>query len=47
MKRRFNTTGVCYTDEHYMVDLSTRLAKMKEMVDGGKYFVINRARQYG
>lgn len=47
MKRRFNTTGICYADEHYMVDLAARLTKMKEMVDGGKYFVINRARQYG
>lgn len=47
MKRRFNTTGVCYADEHYMVDLAERLAKMKEMVDEGKYFVINRARQFG
>lgn len=47
MKRRFNTTGVCYADEHYIVDLSERLAKMKEMVDAGRYFVINRARQYG
>lgn len=47
MKRRFNTTGVCYPDEHYMVDLSIRLAKIKKMVDSGRYFVMNRARQYG
>ena len=30
-----------------MVDLSERLKRMKEMVEQGKYFTINRGRQYG
>jgi hypothetical protein len=30
-----------------MVDLTERLKQIKVLVDGGKYFVINRARQYG
>ena len=30
-----------------MVDLSARVAEIKEMVDAGEYFTINRARQYG
>ena len=30
-----------------MVDLTERLQKIKRMVDSGKYFTINRARQYG
>ena len=30
-----------------MVNLNARLAKIKELVDNGDYFVINRARQYG
>lgn len=30
-----------------MVDLDGRLKKIRRMVDDGKYFVINRARQYG
>ena len=30
-----------------MVDLSERVAAIKEMVDAGEYFTINRARQYG
>ncbi|MCD8348724.1 MAG: ATP-binding protein [Lachnospiraceae bacterium] len=30
-----------------MVDISSRLAAVKEMVDAGDYFTINRARQYG
>lgn len=46
-KRFFNTTGVCYPDEHYMVNLTERLAVARKMIDNGKYFVINRARQYG
>lgn len=30
-----------------MVDLQSRLAEIKELVDRGSYFVMNRARQYG
>lgn len=43
----FNTTGICNPDEHYMVDLNERLAQVKILVDEGKYFTINRARQFG
>ena len=43
----FNTTGPCIPEKHYMVDLSSRLPQIKDMVDAGQYFVINRARQYG
>ncbi len=32
---------------HYMVDITKRMEWIKEYVDKGKYFVINRARQYG
>lgn len=45
--RTFNTTGLCIPEKHYMVDISERLQKMKEMVDKGQYFTINRGRQYG
>ena len=45
--RRFNVTGVCVPEKHYMVDISDKLAQIKEMVDYGDYFTINRARQYG
>ncbi len=47
MQRRFNVTGLCYPDRHYMVNLDSRLAQIKEMIDFGDYFVINRARQFG
>ena len=47
MCRTFNTDGCCNPKLHYMVDLTSRLRDIKEMVDAGKYFTINRARQYG
>lgn len=48
MTRYFNTEGCCKPNEHYMVRLDNRLALIKkQFVDRGKYFVINRGRQYG
>ena len=47
MEKTFNVTGICYPEENYMVDLSGRLQQTANLVDAGKYFVINRARQYG
>ncbi|MDE7187539.1 MAG: AAA-like domain-containing protein [Lachnospiraceae bacterium] len=47
MPKVFNTTAVCIPEEHYMIDLSERLGKTKALVAEGKYFTINRARQYG
>ncbi len=48
MARYFNTEGICRPKEHYMVRLDARLKQIKEQyVDRGKYFVINRGRQYG
>ena len=45
--KTFNTTAICIPSKHYMVDISERVAQIKKMVDAGKYFTINRARQYG
>ena len=45
--KEFNTVGKCIPEIHYMVDLTDRLIKIKKMVDKRKYFVINRARQFG
>lgn len=48
MRRYFNTEGLCKPNEHYMVRLDDRLEKIKSLfVDRGKYFIINRGRQYG
>lgn len=45
--KRFNYTGTCILKKHYMVDISTKLAKIKKNIDFGEYFTINRPRQYG
>lgn len=45
--RRFNTTGTCFADRHYMVNIDERVQQIKKMVDRGDYFCINRGRQYG
>lgn len=47
MGKRFNITADCKPALHYMVDIRSRLAQIKDYVDRGDYFVINRARQYG
>lgn len=47
MAKRFNITGLCLPDRHYMVDISERVAQIKRMVDDSAYFCINRGRQYG
>jgi AAA-like domain len=46
-KKKFNITGLCFADEHYMADISTKVTKTLEMVKDGDYFIINRPRQYG
>ena len=45
--RRFNTTGTCYPDEHYMVDITDRVDDIEKKVSEGEYITINRGRQYG
>ena len=47
MDRYFNITGCCNPQEHYMVNLDSRLAQIKNMVDKGQYFCINHGQQYG
>ncbi len=45
--KEFNVTGLCIAKKHYMVDISSKLKKIIEMVDKGAYFTINRPRQFG
>ena len=47
MKKRFNSTGVCVSRKHYMVDISDKLEQIKKLIDNEFYFTINRPRQYG
>ncbi len=47
MRKTFNTDGYCDPNYNYMVNLSSRLEQIRDMVDAGQYFTIHRARQYG
>ena len=47
MQKRFNSTGVCVSRKHYMVDISNKLEQIKKLIDNEFYFTINRPRQYG
>lgn len=38
MRRRFNTTGSCNPKQHYMVNMDSRLAEIREIVAYGDYF---------
>ncbi|MCI0694294.1 AAA-like domain-containing protein [candidate division KSB1 bacterium] len=45
--REFNITGKILSDRHYYVDLTPQLEKLTVLVEKGRYFVINRPRQFG
>lgn len=45
--KTFHINGICYPEEHYMINMDSRLDEIEKMVDEKKYFTINRARQYG
>ncbi len=47
MKKKFNVTGLCVPEKHYMVILDKCLDAIHRLIDVGAYFTINRARQYG
>jgi AAA-like domain len=47
MAKEFNVTGTCFPEDHYMADVSKQLAETYELIEKGKYFIINRPRQYG
>ena len=45
--KKFNVTGVCVKEKHYMVDTGEKVEQIMKLIDEGHYFTINRARQYG
>jgi len=47
MKRRFNVTGSCVPNKHYMVNITNKFNQVMEMIELGEYFTINRPRQFG
>lgn len=47
MEKEFNVTGSCIPGQHYMADTSAKFKVVLRLVEKGKYFAINRPRQYG
>jgi Predicted AAA-ATPase len=47
MPKEFNITGTCLPDIHYMADVSAKMKEIISMIEKGRYFIINRPRQYG
>ena len=45
--RYFNIAGPCNREEHYMIDASTRLQGVEQLIDMKQFFVIHAARQSG
>ncbi len=47
MRKEFNDTGLCVPGRHYMVNSSQKIEHIIHLVERGKYFSINRPRQFG
>ena len=45
--RRFNVTGTCVKNKHYMADTTTKINQIIDLIENDYYFTINRPRQYG
>ena len=45
--KKFNTTGLCFPSEHYMLPALDRLPGVRELVAGVDYFVVHPSRQTG
>ncbi|MDR3188718.1 MAG: hypothetical protein LBT94_05990, partial [Prevotellaceae bacterium] len=45
--RYFNIAGPCNSAEHYMIEASTRLKGVEQLIAQKQYFVIHAARQSG
>ena len=48
MEKVFTTTGLCVPGVHYMVDTTSMIEEIvRDYIAPGRYFTINRGRQYG
>lgn len=45
--KKYNTTGKCIADRHYMVPIDRQVEVAAQLAKDGLYFCINRGRQYG
>jgi hypothetical protein len=48
MRKEFNDTGLCVVNKHFMVDTTNKIEQIfTRLIERGKYFTINRSRQFG
>lgn len=47
MGKEYNVTGSCNPEFHYVVDTGKKIDEIETLIGKGKYFTINRPRQYG
>ena len=47
MAKEFNTAVTCDPRRHYMVDTTEKMKVFERLINGGKYFTISYARQFG
>ncbi len=47
MQKEFNDTGLCNPSRHYMADTSRKIERIIHLVEHGRYFTVNRPRQFG
>jgi len=45
--KKFNVTGLCVPEDHYMVNIEVKKANILNLIHDRQYFTINRARQFG
>ena len=45
--RYFNTEGPCVPGRHYMLPPEPRLPGARDLVEGGRYFIVHAPRQTG
>jgi hypothetical protein len=45
--KKFNITGTCIPEKHYMVDISSKLDEITKLIENDEYFTVNKSRQYG
>jgi len=45
--KRFNVTGLCVPEKHYMADISGKITQIKNLVDDECYFTIEKPIKYG
>lgn len=47
MAKRFNTAGLCFPEEHYMVDPVKRLTEVESLIEEKLFFTLHAPRQTG